>query len=137
MQTTFEAPRSQLSVFLIALAVAGALILGGASGYMLKSLQAERSATLTAPSAGAPVLSSDSRSGLPAVDSLTGYPSGSADDQRILATLKQSGYEGGATVVRAVDPITGYPSGSAEDQRILAMLTQTGYEGGATVVQGR
>ena len=39
MQATFEARRSQASVFLIALALLGALILGGAGGYMIKSQQ--------------------------------------------------------------------------------------------------
>lgn len=129
MQATFEARRSPFS-FLIALALVGSLCLGGAGGYLLKSLQAQSSATLAAPSAR-------SASGTLAVDPLTGYPSGGADDQRILATLKQAGFEGGATVVHGgVDPLTGYPSGSADDQRMLATLKQAGYEGGASVVHG-
>jgi hypothetical protein len=36
----------------------------------------------------------------PALSLVTGYPSGSADDQRILAYLKQANYEGGGTVVQ-------------------------------------
>jgi hypothetical protein len=89
MQATFEARRSQLSVFLIALALLGALILGGAGGYVFKGLQG---------SVPAPVRST---SGTSAVDMLTGYPSGSAEDLRILALLKQSGYQGGGTVVQS------------------------------------
>ncbi len=75
MQATIPARRSQLSVFLIALALFGTLIMGAA---------------------GVP----SSINGKSTVDALTGYPSGSVDDQRILAFLKQSGYEGGGTVVR-------------------------------------
>jgi hypothetical protein len=117
-----EARRSPFSVFLIALALIGALILGGAGGYLFKSRQVVASST-----------TSETR----AVDRITGYPSGSVDDLRILAFLKRSGYEGGGTVVApAVDRITGYPSGSVDDQRILAFLEQSGYEGGGTVVQG-
>ncbi len=117
-----EARRSQFSVFLIAFALLGALILGGAGGYVFKSLQ---------------VVTSSTTSGAVAVDRITGYPSGSVDDQRILAFLKESGYEGGGTVVTpAVDRLTGYPSGSVVDQRILAFLKQSGYEGGGTVLQG-
>ena len=116
-----EARRSQSSAFLIALALLGALILGGAGGYLLKSLQ---------------VVASSTTSGIRAVNGITGYPSGSIDDQRILAFLKQSGYEGGGSVVMpAVDRITGYVSGSVDDQRILAFLVQSGYEGGGTVVR--
>jgi hypothetical protein len=43
---------------------------------------------------------SSTTSGIRAVDRITGYASGSVDDQRILAFLLQSGYEGGGTVVR-------------------------------------
>jgi hypothetical protein len=129
MQATFEARRSPFS-FLIALALLGTLCLGGAGGYLLGSMQARSSATLAAPLVR-------SASGTLAVDPLTGYPSGSVDDQRILAMLKHAAYEGGATVVQAgVDPLTGYRTGSADDQRILATLKQAGYEGGASVVHG-
>jgi hypothetical protein len=117
-----EADRPQFSVFLIAFALLSTLILGGAGGYMFKSWQ------------GVP---SSITIGTPAVDRITGYPSGGADDQRILAFLKLSGYEGGGTVLTpAVDRMTGYPSGSVDDQRILAFLNQSGYEGGGTVVHG-
>jgi hypothetical protein len=116
-----EARRSQFSVFMIALALFGALILGGAGGYLFKSLQ---------------VATASTTSGTRAVDRITGYPSGSVDDQQILAFLVQSGYEGGGTVVMpAVDRFTGSPLGSVDDQRILAFLKQSGYEGGGTVVQ--
>ncbi len=122
MQATIQARRSQFSVFLIALALFGTLILGGAGGYLFKSLQV--SAIVAPRSIG----------GNSTVDILTGYPSGSVDDQRILALLKQSGYEGGGTVLHPVDLLTGYPYGSVDDQRILALLKQSGYEGGGTVV---
>jgi len=122
MQATIRAHRSQVSVFVIALALLGTLILGGAGGYLFKSLQV--SAVVSVRSA---VVHS--------IDPLTGYPSGSVDDQRVLAFLKQSGYEGGGTIVHSIDPITGYPSGSVDDQRILAFLKHSGYEGGGTVLR--
>jgi hypothetical protein len=135
MEATFDAPRSPSSMFLIALALFGALSLGGVSGYLLKSLQAQPSATVTARATGSAVAVLRPPSGILGVDPLTGRLSGGADDQWIRATLSQSGYEGGATVVQSVDPLTGYRSGSLDDQRILAILKQSGYEGGATLVQ--
>jgi len=122
MQATTQARRSQFSVFVIALALFGTLILGGAGGYLFKSLQV---------SAVVSVRSTVVHS----IDPITGYSSGSVDDQRILAFLKQSGYEGGGTVVHSIDPFTGYPSGSVDDQRILAFLKQSGYEGGGTALR--
>jgi hypothetical protein len=124
MQATIQVRRSRYLIFLIALTLFGTLVLGGAGGYMFKSLQ----------SSG--VVPSRSTGGTAAVDILTGYPSGSGDDLRILALLKQSGYEGGGTVVQRIDPLTGYASGGGDDQRILALLKQSGYEGGGTVVRG-
>jgi hypothetical protein len=124
MQATIRVRRSQYSVFLIALALFGTLVLGGAGGYVFKSLQ------------GSGVVASRSTGGTSTVDILTGYTSGSGDDQRVLALLKQSGYEGGGTVVQRIDPLTGYASGGGDDQRILALLKQSGYEGGGTVVRG-
>lgn len=88
MQATFEARRSQLSVFLIALALLGALILGGAGGYIVKGLQ------------GPVVAPASSTTGTSAVDALTGYPSGSVEDLRMLELLKVSGYEGGGSAVQ-------------------------------------
>ena|SRR5579859_4028435 len=122
MQATIRARRSQVSVLVIALALFGTLILGGAGGYLFKSLQ------VSAVVAGRPA------TGNSTVDVLTGYPSSSVDDQRMLAFLKQSGYEGGGTVVHSIDPITDYPSGSVDDRRILELLKKSGYEGGGTVV---
>lgn len=123
MQSTIRANRSHVSVFVISLALFGTLILGGAGGYLFKSLQV--STVVAVRSAG----------GTSMADVLTGYPPGSVDDQRILAFLKQSGYEGGGTIVHSIDPITGYPSGSVDDQRILAFLKHSGYEGGGTVLR--
>jgi len=97
MQATV-ARKSQLQVFLLALALVGALMLGGMGGYLFKSLAAQSTSTVS--HAGAAVGSSGQTSAIPAVDPLTGYASGGADDQRILAILKQSGYEGGGTVVQ-------------------------------------
>jgi hypothetical protein len=97
MQATFTR-KSQLPVFLLALALVGALMVGGMGGYLFKSLVAQ--STPAVSRAGAAVGSSGLTNAIPAVDPLTGYASGSADDQRILTMLKQSGYEGGGTVVQ-------------------------------------
>lgn len=97
MQATV-ARKSQLPVFLLALALVGALMLGGMGGYLFKSLAAPSTSTVS--HAGAAAGSSGQMSAIPAVDPLTGYASGSADDRRILAILKQSGYEGGGTVIQ-------------------------------------
>lgn len=121
MQATYSVPRSPFTIAIVTAALLVAVLLGGVGGYVVKGV-------FSAPVERA-------RSVL--VDPLTGYPSRSPDDQRILAILKQSGYEGGGTTVPpAVDPLTGYPLGSGDDQRILAMLKLSGYEGGGTVVQG-
>jgi hypothetical protein len=64
---------------------------------------------------------------------ITGYLSGGVQDQQIQSVLRQSGYEGGGTVVHIVDPITGLLLGTIDDQRVRALLTQVGYEGGGTV----
>jgi hypothetical protein len=135
MRTTIEVHRSPLSMFLITLGAVSALILSGASGYLLKGTPARSSSPLTVPVVGSPVATPRPTSEPVAVDPVTGYAFGSVDDQRILAFLKQSGYEGGGTAVMAVDPITGYPSGSVDDQRLLTFLKESGYEGGGTVVQ--
>jgi len=66
-------------------------------------------------------------------DPVTGYPSGSIEDQQIRTRLRQSGYEGGGTVVDAFDPITGLRYRSPEEQSIRAFLEASGYEGGGTV----
>lgn len=118
MQATYSVPKSSLTFAILIAALLVATLLGGVGGYVVKSV------------VGAQVQHPTSVG----VDPITGYQQGSADDKRILALLKQSGYEGGGTVVRAVDPLTGYPSGSADDQRILAFLQRSGYEGGGTVV---
>jgi hypothetical protein len=81
----FEARKPQFSASLIALAFLGTLILGGAGGYVVKTLQSVPSSTINSAER--------------AVDPTTGYAYGSFDDQRILEFLKQSGYEGGGTVV--------------------------------------
>jgi hypothetical protein len=121
MQATYSVPKSPLTIAIMMSALLVAVLLGGVGGYAVKgvfSTPVERANSVL-------------------VDPLTGYPSGGTDDQRIVALLRQSGYEGGGTVVRpAVDPLTGYPSGSGDDVRILDMLKQSGYEGGGTVVQG-
>jgi hypothetical protein len=64
------------------------------------------------------------------------YSSGSIQDQQMRTLLKQSGYEGGGTVVEVSDPITGSLIGTSEDQRVRVLLKQAGYEGGGTVVHG-
>jgi hypothetical protein len=121
MQATSSVPKSPLTIAIVTAALLVAVLLGGVSGYLVKGV-------LSAP-IGHPVSV--------AVDPLTGYALGSNDDQRILAILKQSGYEGGGTIASpAVDPLTGFPSGSSDDQRILAMLERSGYEGGGTVARG-
>ncbi len=121
MEATYSVPRSPLTIATVTAVLLGAVLLGGVGGYVVKGVFS------------APV----ERARSVVVDPLTGFPSGSSDDQRTLAMLKQSGYEGGGTIVRpAVDPLTGYPFGSGDDQRILAMLKQSGYEGGGTLVQG-
>ena len=121
MQATYSVPKSPLTIAIVTAALLVAVLLGGVGGYVVKSVFS------------APV----ERARAVVVDPLTDYPLGNTDDQRILAMLKQSGYEGGGTIVRpAVDPLTGYPFGSGDDQRILAMLRQSRYEGGGTVVQG-
>jgi hypothetical protein len=97
MQATVAAQRPRVSAVLMASAILGALCLGGASGYLLRGLEAQSSSGLTAPTGG----SSNARL---FIDQVTGYPSGSRDDQRILAILEQSGYEGGATVARSGPP---------------------------------
>jgi hypothetical protein len=125
MQRTYTVPRSPLNVVVITAMLFVAIFLGGVAGYVARSLQVEMS-----------VPSTISKIAAPFVDPVTGYLAGSADDQRLLATLKEAGYEGGGTVVRAtIDPLTGHSSGSAEDQRILQMLRQSGYEGGGTIVK--
>jgi hypothetical protein len=100
MQATFTR-KSQFPVFLLALALVGALMLGGAGGYLVKSLAAQ--STITVPR-GLTVAPSGPKSAVLAVDPLTGYSSGSVEDQRILAILKRSGYEGGGTVVQGGSP---------------------------------
>jgi hypothetical protein len=70
-------------------------------------------------------------------DPVTGYSSGSVEDQQLRTRLRQWGYEGGGTVADAFDPITGRRYRSLEEQQIRAFLTQSGYEGGGTVVRGR
>ena len=96
MQATV-ARKPQFPVFLLALALVGALMLGGMGGYLFKSLAPS---TPAVSHAGAAAASAGQTSAIPAVDPLTGYASGSADDQRILTILTQSGYEGGGTVVQ-------------------------------------
>lgn len=66
-------------------------------------------------------------------DPVTGYPSGSIEDQKIQTLLRQSGYEGGGSVVDAIDPITGRRHRSPEEQWIRTFLEASGYEGGGTV----
>jgi hypothetical protein len=80
-----EARKSHVLVFLIALAFICTLILGGAGGYLYKTLQAAPSGAITTAA--------------PAVDPITGYLYGSLNDRRILVFLEQSGYEGGGTTV--------------------------------------
>jgi hypothetical protein len=101
MQATFTR-KSQFPVFLLALALVGALMLGGVGGYLVKSFAAQ--STVTVPGAGSTVAPSGPKSAVLAVDPLTGYSSGSVEDQRILAILKRSGYEGGGTVVPGGSP---------------------------------
>lgn len=96
MQATL-ARKSQFPVFVLALALLGALMLGGMGGYLFRSLAAR--STPTVLHAATAVGSAGPTSAIPAVDPLTGYVVGSADDHRILDLLKRSGYEGGATVV--------------------------------------
>jgi hypothetical protein len=105
MQATLTR-KSQFPVFVLALALLGALILGGMGGYLFKSLAAHPAPTVSG--AGTMARSAGPTSARPAVDPITGYVSGSADDYRILDLLKRSGYEGGATVV---------PSGSLGSDR--------------------
>lgn len=72
------------------------------------------------------------------VDPVTGRPSGTAADQQLLITLKEQGYEGGATVAHIpVDLMTGFPAGSPADLSARTMLKQSSYEGGGTIVDGR
>ncbi len=96
MQATLTR-KSQFPLFVLAFALLGALLLGGMGGYLFKSLAAQSAPTVAR--ADATVGSTGRTSAIPAVDPLTGYSSGSADDQRIVAILKRSGYEGGGTVV--------------------------------------
>jgi hypothetical protein len=121
MQATYSVPKSPQTIAIVTAALLLAVLLGGVSGYLVRGV-------LSAPT-GHPVSV--------AVDPLTGYPLGSTDDRRILAILRQSGYEGGGTVASpAVDPLTGFPYGSNDDRRILATLERSGYEGGGTVARG-
>lgn len=101
MQATLTR-KSQFPTFLLALALLGALMLGGMGGYLFKSLAAQPTPSVSR--AGTVVASSGPTSAIPAVDPLSGYVSGSADDHRILDLLKRSGYEGGGTVVTGGSP---------------------------------
>lgn len=101
MQATLTR-KSQFPTFLLALALLGALMLGGMGGYLFKSLAPQSTATVSR--AGTVLGSSSPTSARPVVDPLTGYVSGSADDHRILDLLKRSGYEGGGTVVHSDSP---------------------------------
>ena len=89
MQATYRPPRSPHTITTVAGALLMAALLGGMGGYVVKAVQSAPGAHIDSV----------------VLDPFTGYPSGSYDDQRILALLKQSGYEGGGTVV---------PGGSAE-----------------------
>ena len=120
----FRPRASRLLIYLVALTVFGILLSSGAAGYP---------PTDWMPSAAVLTRSTNGNS---RIDPTTGYPSGSVEDQQIRAFLKESGYEGGATVVQFVDSITGYPIGSSEDQLIRTLLKQSGYEGGGTVARG-
>jgi len=95
MQATLTR-KSQLPLFLVALALVGALMLGGMGGYLFRSLAAPSTSAVS--HAGATAGSSGQTSAIPVVDPVTGDLYGSTDDQRILTILKQSGYEGGGTV---------------------------------------
>jgi hypothetical protein len=118
MQATFDVRRSQFSMFIAALALLAAVTLGVAGGYLFKSLATQSSATVAVPAVPAAIVPSrvipwdqPERSTAPvtsSIDPVTGETYGSAEDQRILKLLKQSGYEGGATVASS----GGHPSGA-------------------------
>src|ERR1700730_4293645 len=114
---------SRLWIYVVALTLSGTLLACGSGGYRSTGLRASS------------VVLNPSTKGNSTIDALTGYPSGSAEDQQTRALLEQSGYEGGGTVVHVIDPITGYLIGSTNDQRIRTLLKQSGYEGGGTVVR--
>jgi hypothetical protein len=124
MQATFEVRRSQFSMFIAALALLAAVTLGVAGGYLLKSLATQSSATVAVPAAHAAIVPSRAiqwgqpkRTTAPvtsSIDPVTGEIYGSAEDQRILKLLKQSGYEGGATVASS----GGHPSGARRPHRL-------------------
>jgi hypothetical protein len=112
MQATFDVRRSQFSMFIAALALLAAVTLGVAGGYLFKSLATQSSATVAVPAAPAAIVPSrvipwdqPERS---SIDPVTGEVTGSAEDLRMLRILKQSGYEGGATVASS----GGHPSGA-------------------------
>jgi hypothetical protein len=107
MQATFEVRRSQFSMFIAALALLAAVTLGVAGGYLFKSLATQTSATVAVPAVPAAIVPSrvipwdqPERS---SIDPVTGEITGSAEDLRILRILKQSGYEGGASVAPAAN----------------------------------
>ena len=108
-------------MYVIAVVLCGTLLVGGAASFRFLSTQSSED--------GPHATAGDS-----IIDPVTGFPTGSIDDRKIRSLLMQSGYEGGATVVRVLDPLTGQPSGSTEDQRVRALLAQAGYEGGGTVI---
>jgi hypothetical protein len=111
-EATHHARPSRLGIYLVALTLAGTLFAGGACGD--GSTGSKASAV---------------------IDTQSGYPSGSIEDQQIRAFLEQSGYEGGGTVVEVTDLITGYVIGTSEDQRIRSVLMQSGFGGGGTAVR--
>jgi hypothetical protein len=106
---------------MIAIVLCGTLLVGGAASFQLLSTQSSEDGPRAT-------------TGNSIIDPVTGFPSGSVDDRKIRSLLRQSGYEGGATVARVLDPLTGQPSGSTEDQRVRALLAKAGYEGGGTVI---
>jgi len=121
IRATIQTRASRFSMYVIAVVLCGTLLVGGAASFRFLSTQSSEDGP-------------HATTGNSIIDPVTGFPSGSVDDRKIRSLLMQSGYEGGATVVRILDPLTGQPSGSTEDQRVRALLAQAGYEGGGTVI---
>ena len=134
---------------LFVISVAAALLVRGASGYLVRDMSSHVSGQATV-AANPPALAADQ---LPAwvqqymtpaeaprfkvddlIRSLDYAPAGAARFKADDFIASVSGPSRTATGTAAIDPFTGQRSGSVEDHQMRALLTQSGYEGGGTIV---
>src|SRR2546427_6936577 len=115
IRATIQTRASWFSMYVIAVLLCGALLVGGAGSFHFLSMQSSEGPRATTENS--------------TTDPVTGFPSGSAENRLMRSLLRQSGYEGGATVARLVCPPTGRPTGSDEDQNVRALLAPARYEG--------